>query len=340
MRRSPSPPLRAIHTAGKSGRPGTTAELNVDQARSKARETVRRIKAGLPPTEPPTPVPDSVVVVADNWLARVVDKEKHRTAGETRRIINKYIVPHIGGRVFAELRRSEIARLLDLIEDQHGARMADRTLATMRAIANWVQSRDDDYVSPFAVRGMRRSTNGARERILSDAEIREFWATTRITSTGAALRLLLLTGQRKSKILEMRWEDISPDGTWTISTAPREKGNPGALKLPKVAIDLIRKQPRLGERVFDFRETTLDDAKTAISGVWTIHDFTPDCPITAVARRRPVRARGACSWPRNWRCRGNLRPAPLRQREGARARKAGGADRENCQSARRERRRA
>ena len=252
---------------------GTTAELNVDQARSKARETVRRIKAGLPPTEPPTPVPDSVVVVADNWLARVVDKEKHRTAGETRRIINKYIVPHIGGRVFAELRRSEIARLLDLIEDQHGARMADRTLATMRAIANWVQSRDDDYVSPFAVRGMRRSTNGARERILSDAEIREFWATTRITSTGAALRLLLLTGQRKSKILEMRWEDISPDGTWTISTAPREKGNPGALKLPKVAIDLIRKQPRLGERVFDFRETTLDDAKTAISGVWTIHDL-------------------------------------------------------------------
>ena len=149
---------------------GTTADLKVDQARSEARETLRRIKAGLPPTEPPRPVPDSVEVVAHNWLTRVVDRERHRTGGETRRIIGKYIVPHIGGRVFAELRRSEIARLLDLIEDQHGARTADRTLATMRSIATWVQSRDDDYVSPF-VRGMRRSTNGARERILSDAEI-------------------------------------------------------------------------------------------------------------------------------------------------------------------------
>ena len=105
---------------------GTTADQTVDQARAKARETVRRIKAGLPPIEPPQPPPDSVAVVADNWLARVVDKERHRTSGETRRIIGKYIVPHIGGRVFAELRRSEIARLLDLIEDQHGARTADR----------------------------------------------------------------------------------------------------------------------------------------------------------------------------------------------------------------------
>ena len=202
---------------------GTTADQTVDQARAKARETVRRIKAGLPPIEPPQPPPDSVAVVADNWLARVVDKERHRTSGETRRIIGKYIVPHIGGRVFAELRRSEIARLLDLIEDQHGARTADRALATMRSIANWVQSRDDDYVSPF-VRGMRRSTNGARERILSDAEIREFWRATRITSTGAALRLLLLTGQRRAKVLEMRWNDIGPDGTWTISDGAAREG--------------------------------------------------------------------------------------------------------------------
>jgi integrase len=212
-----------------------------------------------------------VVVVADNWLARVVDKERHRTGGETRRIIGKYIVPHIGDRVFAELRRSEIARLLDLIEDQHGARTADRTLATLRSIANWIQSRDDDYVSPF-VRGMRRSTNGARDRILSDDEIRKFWQATRSTGTGAALRLLLLTGQRRAKVLEMRWKDIGIDGTWSIPTAPREKGNPGTLKLPKVALDLIRKQPHLSERIFDFHKTTLEAAKAAI-GDWHIHDL-------------------------------------------------------------------
>ena len=209
----------------------------------------------------------------------------------------------------------------------------------MRSIATWVQSRDDDYVSPF-VRGMRRSTNGARERILSDAEIREFWRATRITSTGAALRLLLLTGQRRAKVLEMRWDDIGPDGTWTIRTAPREKGNPGALRLPRVALDLIRKQPRLGERVFDFHKTTLEAAKAALGADWHIHDLrrTARSLLSRAgvqsehAKRVLGHAIGGVEQ--------NLRSAPLRQREGARARKAGGADRENRQSARRERRRA
>ena len=40
-----------------------------------------------------------------------------------------------------------------------------------------------------------------------------------------------------------------------------------------MALDLINKQHRLGERVFDFRETTLDSAKAAISDAWHLHDL-------------------------------------------------------------------
>ena len=40
-----------------------------------------------------------------------------------------------------------------------------------------------------------------------------------------------------------------------------------------MALDLIRKQPRLGERVFDFHKTTLDAAKAAIGADWHIHDL-------------------------------------------------------------------
>jgi integrase len=250
---------------------GTTADTNIDQARSKAREVVRRIKEGKPAIEPPKPVPDSVAEVAENWLRRVVVREQHRTGAETRRIIGKYIVPHIGSRVFAELRRSEIARLLDLLEDQHGPRMADRALGVLKSIANWIQSRDDDYVSPF-IRGMRRSKNGARERILTDDEIRQFWQATKSTSTGTALRILLLTAQRKSTVFAMCWKDIV-DGTWNIPAPPRAKGTAGTLRLPKMALELIRKQPHLGTRVFNFGESTLDDTKNAISSAWTIHDL-------------------------------------------------------------------
>jgi integrase len=50
----------------------------------------------------------------------------------------------------------------------------------------------------------------------------------------------------------LRWDDIE-GGVWTIRTEPREKGNPGQLRLPKLALDIIAKQPRLNAFVFPGR---------------------------------------------------------------------------------------
>ena len=58
------------------------------------------------------------------------------------------------------------------------------------------------------------------------------------------MQLSLLLGQRRAKLAGMKWSDIT-DGVWTISVVAREKGSAGALKLPKAALDIIAKQPRL-----------------------------------------------------------------------------------------------
>jgi integrase len=255
---------------------GTTVELNINQARAKAREAISKIKEGKPPVEPPKPQPDSVATVAQNWLSRVVDAKRYRTADETRRIVKKYIIPHLGQRVFVDLKRSELTAWLDVMEDEHGPRMADRSLATLKAIAHWVQSRGDDYTPPFA-KGMSRANTNGRERILTDEEIRNFWkATATSGATGDCLRLLLLTAQRKAKVLGMRWQDVNPGGVWTIASAEREKGTGGALKLPELALGLIRKQLRMvgNDRVFPFCETVLDQARGAIDNSdWHVHDL-------------------------------------------------------------------
>ena len=184
-------------------------------------------------------------MVAENWLRRHVDKNKLRTAREMRRVVDKYIVPHWADRVFTELKRSDIAKLLDAIEHRHGAQTADHVLGVLRSIASWVQERDDDYVPPF-VRGMRRVPKDQhhRARILTDDEIRTLWRSTEgAGAAGAAIRLLLLTAQRRSRVLKMRWSDLS-DALWTIPTEAREKGNAGVLKLPKAALDIIRAPSR------------------------------------------------------------------------------------------------
>jgi integrase len=50
----------------------------------------------------------------------------------------------------------------------------------------------------------------------------------------------------------VRWSDIAADGTWTIRTEKREKGNAGILKLPQMALDIIRAQPRLARNPYVF----------------------------------------------------------------------------------------
>jgi integrase len=109
-----------------------------------------------------------------------------------------------------------------------------------------VQSRDDTYTPPFA-RGMKRvpKQQQERSRTLTDDELRQIWkAAGEVELIGPVVRLLLLTAQRLDKVLTMRWDDIDTNGIWTIRTEEREKGNPGILRLPRAALDIIEAQPR------------------------------------------------------------------------------------------------
>ena len=67
-------------------------------------------------------------------------------------ILNRLVYPEIGNKQATKLKRRDIVALLDKIEDQHGAPMADNTLMVVRRICNWHAARDDDFRSPI-VRG-------------------------------------------------------------------------------------------------------------------------------------------------------------------------------------------
>jgi integrase len=50
----------------------------------------------------------------------------------------------------------------------------------------------------------------------------------------------------------MRWEDISEDGVWTVRSELREKGNIGEVRLPPLALDIIRAQPQFDSSAYIF----------------------------------------------------------------------------------------
>jgi len=202
---------------------GTTDHVKIEDARTKAREIIARVKAGKRATEPPPPPADSFAAVSENWKRRHVEANKLRSRYEIERCLSKYVMPHWHNRPFVEIKRSDVAKLLDHIEDEHGARQANAVLTVIRSIANWFGTRSDDYVAPIA-RNMKRGTNRPRERILDDEEIRTFWKVAEEAGAfGALLQLALLTAQRKAKLLHMRWSDV-PDGVWSVPSEKREKG--------------------------------------------------------------------------------------------------------------------
>jgi integrase len=263
---------------------GRWPHISIDAARAASVEIVGRIKQGLPAKEAK---PDTLTVVAENWLARV--GKGQREIVEKERRIRKYLLPALGDLVLTDIKKSHVAAMLDKIETKHGARTADMVKTDLLAIAKWHSERADDYVVPFG--GMaKRDKAGSRDRILSPEELRAVWNAAGDGSRfGAVVRLALLTAQRHDKLVGMRWPDIDPDtSTWTIrkSGHPKEKGTPDKLVLPPAALDLIKAQPKLASSDYVFpaaRGTghlssvshlkVAFDAKLPPMPRWTVHDL-------------------------------------------------------------------
>jgi integrase len=199
---------------------------------------------------------DSFAQVSEDYLTEHIDAEKKRTAKIIRQQINKHLLPEFKNFKFADVRRAELAPLLARIQKKHGPSMADTILSLFRSIANWYRdNRDEYYSSPYTKALKKIKRKRIRDRVLTDDEIKVFWSVTANMGTfGSLLRVLLLTGQRRSKAVTLKWTDIR-DGVWHIHTEEGEKPNPGKIKLPAMVLDIIKAQPRLDKNPFVFAAT-------------------------------------------------------------------------------------
>ena len=193
---------------------------SIAEAREKARDAIKATREGKSQAGP-----EAFETVANDWLKRHAEAKKLIRGEAFRRTINLHLIPAWQGRDFASIRRGDVAKLLDKIEDSSGPVAADYTLAIARMIFNWYATRHDDYASPI-VKGMNRTNpkERARDRTLNDDELRQVWQVAESNGMfGAFVRVALLTGQRREKLLGMRWEDIK-DGEWCIPPRSARRG--------------------------------------------------------------------------------------------------------------------
>lgn len=251
--------------------------MSVDEARTQAREIIGRVHRGEAAIAPRGPL---FAAIAASWQRRYVEAKGLRSEREIARVLARYVLPAIGDRAISSLRRSDVVALLDRVEDTSGARTADYCLSVIRQVCGWHAKRDDSFATPI-VPGMRRHGARVAGRVLSDDELRRIWAVG--GPFGSLVKILLLTGQRRSAVLAMRWADIR-GRDWHIPVMERAKGTGGLLVLPDLAMEVIRGIPRIHGCPFVFAgrgrnamaagsaSKAVFDAVCGVHG-WRIHDL-------------------------------------------------------------------
>jgi integrase len=194
--------------------------------------------------------------IVENYLGR--EGDKLRTVQDRRATFERLIYPKLGSRQIDEIKRSEINKLLDTIEDESGPRMATLALAYLRRVMNWHATRADDFRSPI-VKGMGRGVATKRDRVLTDDELRAFWMASIAWDHPFShmLRFILLTATRRDEAADMRWAEVAGE-LWTIPAARYKTNIDFEIPLSQAALDALAGLTKVGRKGFAF--TTNGDA--------------------------------------------------------------------------------
>jgi integrase len=212
---------------------GRWPDWSVLQAVKEARDLRQRIDRGEDPLNGRRKQDAATVTtfkaIAEEYLSR--EGKGLRSIDQRRATFERLVYPTLSNQQIAGIKRSDIVQLLDKIEDERGPRMAHVTLAYLSKVFNWHASRSDDFRSPV-VRGMGRvkPKERARERILTDDELRAVWRAAEASTEpfGRMVRFILLISARRTEAAAMTWSELAK-GEWTLPAARN-----------KTKVDLIR----------------------------------------------------------------------------------------------------
>src|SRR5262249_316137 len=109
---------------------GRHGNITADEARERAKQEAGKLAFGRDPAREREAVrtkaagTNTIDALLDTFVERYVRKNL-RSASEIERVFNVYVRPRIGTKPMYELKRREVAEMLDAIENENGPVMAD-----------------------------------------------------------------------------------------------------------------------------------------------------------------------------------------------------------------------
>jgi integrase len=266
---------------------GSYPALGLADARDHARQALQQAAKGNDPAaeraQRRSSTSQHVAGAVQLFIAK--HASKNRTARETERIFNTYVLPKWRRRPLESITRRDVIHLLEDVEE-HGPYMANRTLAAIRKFYSWAVERDMVGASPVSnVSALGREEK--RDRVLDDVEIMAFWEGCDKLGWpfGPLFQMLLVTAQRRDEVARMRWQDVDLDaGTWIIPAEMTKSRREHSVPLSPLSLDILSNVPRMGGHVFssnlrgDKPVSGFSKSKKRLDGLsgldgWRLHDL-------------------------------------------------------------------
>jgi integrase len=176
------------------------------------------------------------------FLERQRTRLKLRSYVETERHLQRHAKALHGSPIEAVTRRTIAARLAE-IEKHNGPAARNRVRASLSAYFTWAAK--EGYVDNNPVAFTNKAGEKARERVLSDDELRTIWLAADDSQFGAIVKLLMLCGARRTEIGGLLYDELSPTlPLITLPPARTKNRREHLIPLSQPALEILKAQPR------------------------------------------------------------------------------------------------
>jgi integrase len=175
----------------------------------------------------------------DHYLRKHRKRPKH-----AEDILENHVLKKWGKLTAADITRRQIIERVREIDAAGTPRVAEIVKLLTGQMYAYAVDHDLISVNPAARIPVIGSLGEKRERVLSNEEVAQLWTeldtAKMVPNLRIALRLLLVTGQRRQELALARWAEIDRgNAIWTIPAAHSKNGKAHQVPLSKLALNLL-----------------------------------------------------------------------------------------------------
>lgn len=269
---------------------GNTPPVSAGEARKAAEKLLAKVALGEDPSaakhERRTKDGRSFRTVVAEYLETKKSTVRPKTFRDVERYLTKSYFKPLHSMPVDAVKRLDIALCLNRINRDCGGPTAARARTTLSAFFGWTMTQGVLDANPVIGTAKPQDSKPRKRVLVTDdedyEELIKIWKACGDYHFGKIVKLLILTGARRTEVGGMLWSELNPEkGTWIIPENTRTKnGCELKLTLPPMAWDIINSVPRRGDYLFGVRAgfghwAAKAELDSRLKGVekWTLHDL-------------------------------------------------------------------